>query len=85
MSRCGLNDTHPDAERVQTERLRRATPEERGALTVALTGTVIAASRAAIRRAHPEFDDRGIGLEFVRVHYGRDLAERVRAHLDALA
>jgi hypothetical protein len=38
-------------------------------------------ARDAIRRRHPDWTDREISLEFVRVHYGPELARRVRAYL----
>lgn len=38
-------------------------------------------SRRAIRTRHPDWSEQEVLLEFVAVHYGRELAERVRNHL----
>jgi hypothetical protein len=75
------SDTDPEAERVQIELLRRASPGRRITLALSLTETVIALARGALRRAQPGLDDRETGLRFVALHYGEDLAERVRADL----
>jgi hypothetical protein len=37
----------------------------------------------AIRRRHPDWDDRSVALEFVRVHYGDELVGKLRAYLAA--
>jgi hypothetical protein len=39
-------------------------------------------SRRAIRKRHPGWSERDLLLEFIAVHYGCELAERVRAHLE---
>jgi len=41
----------------------------------------MAMSRAAIRRRHPEWNEQEVSLEFVKAHYGRELAERLREYL----
>ncbi len=79
----GLSDTHPDAERVQIELLRRATPERRAALALALSQHVAQLTRKAIRRANPGASETEIDLKYVALQYGQDLADRVRAYLDA--
>jgi hypothetical protein len=76
------SDTHPDAERVQIELLRRATVGQRAEIAIALSQTVIELSRRAIRRAHPDASEQEVGLMFVALHYGQDLADRVRAYID---
>lgn len=81
--RTGLNDTSPDAERVQLELLRQATPERRAALALALSQHVAQLARAAIRRANPGASESEIDLQFVALQYGQELADRVRAHLEA--
>ncbi len=74
-------DTHPEAERVQLELLRRASAGKRLALARSLSTTAIQLSRRAIARAHPDADPRELKLLFVEYHYGKDLAEAVRARL----
>jgi hypothetical protein len=78
----GLSDTHPEAERVQIDLLRQATPERRAALALALSQHVAYLAREAIRRAHPGASETEIDLQYVALHYGQDLADRVRAYLD---
>ncbi len=79
----GLSDTHPDAERVQLELLRRATPERRAALALALSQQAAQLTRAAIRRANPGAGEIEIDLKYVALQYGQDLADRLRAYLEA--
>jgi hypothetical protein len=69
------------ARAVQLDLLRRAGPARRFALARSLSATTIALSRAAIHRRHPDWSDREVLMEFVRVHYGADLADRLRAYL----
>jgi len=74
-------DTSPEAYRVQIDLLRRASPARRFALMSSLTRFAVEASRRALRDLHPEEDERAIALRWVAVHYGKDLAARLRAHL----
>jgi hypothetical protein len=74
-------DTHPDAERVQIELLRRATIAQRFHLVRSLTATTRRLAWQAIREANPGASDQEVDLLFVRVHYGPDLADRLRAFL----
>lgn len=78
-----FSDTSPQAEKVLVELFRKATVAERIARTRSLTAEVIALSRRAIARANPELSATEIGLRFVELHYGRDLANALREHLDA--
>jgi hypothetical protein len=79
--RTQSEDTHPDAERVQIELLRKATPAQRAQLALSLSETTIKLARRAIRRANPDASEEEVGLIFVEVHYGKELADRVRAYL----
>lgn len=74
-------DTSPDAERVQIERLRAMTPAQRMAVSRAMTRRNIHLSLRAIRRAQPDASDDDVKVTFIAVHYGSDLAERVREEL----
>ncbi len=69
------------AREVQLELLRAATPARRLALARSLSTTTITLAREAIRRRHPQWGEREILLEFARVHYGPELASRVRDYL----
>ena len=74
-------DTHPDAEAVQIESLRRVSVSQRVALMRSMTRMAVSSSRRACRRAHPELTERELDLLFVELNYGSDLAERLRRRL----
>jgi hypothetical protein len=75
------NDTHPDAERVQIELLRKAGPRRRSIIASRLTNQSRWRARRGILRAHPDLNEADRRLLFIEVHYGRDLADRVRQAL----
>jgi hypothetical protein len=75
------DDTDPHAEQVLIEGLRRSSNAERGRSMVSLTDTVRWLSRRAIHRAHPDWNERQLALEFVRLNYGQELADRVGEYL----
>jgi hypothetical protein len=81
--RYGLSDTSPDVERVHLRLLREAGPVRRAAIALDLSAAAIEATRQGLRRRHPELSEEEIGLRFVALCYGQDLADRVRAYLDA--
>ena len=81
--RTQSRDTHPDAERVQIDLLRRATVATRIARVRSLTATTIAMSRRAVRRRHPELDERELDIAVVALHSGEELAQRLRRYLEA--
>ena len=76
-----LTDTDPEAARVQLELLRRASPARRLRLALSLSESVLSLSRAGIARRLPGASPREIGLEFVRLHYGEELADELRQYL----
>ena len=78
-----MNDTHPAAEQVQIELLRKATVEQRLRLLRSLTATSRQMAWQAIRRVNPQASDEEIAITFVAVHYGQDLADKLRAYLAA--
>ena len=78
-----LSDTHPDAERVQIELLRRKTPAERLAMARRLSDLVVRMSRQAIARRHPNWTPQQVNLAWMEMSYGRELAGQVRDRLDA--
>ncbi len=75
-----LSDTHPDAERVQIDLLRRLSPAEKVSQLRSLSALVIGLSRRAIARANPGLADREVDLLWVEYTYGKDLAGRLREH-----
>lgn len=76
-------DTDAEAERVQLELLRAASPAQRGGLALALTATAIGLSRRALERQSPEASEEEIGLRFLELNYGPELAADVAAFLAA--
>ncbi len=76
-----LSDTHPEIQRKQIELLRQAGPLRRSTLALTLTDDVIRLSRSAIQKQHPDWSEQEVKLFWVEVHYGKDLADRVRKYL----
>ncbi len=79
----GLSDTDPEAERVQLELLRAASPSRRLRLALSLSRTTMGLAHDGLGRGLPGASPEEVGLRFVALNYGRDLAEEVRAALDA--
>jgi hypothetical protein len=71
-------DTTPEAERVQVELLRAASPARRAHQAFSLSADVISAARRALVRARPLASAIDLDVQFVDVHYGPELAEGVR-------
>jgi hypothetical protein len=76
-----LTDTHPEAEAVRQDLLRRASAVEKFSLVRSLTATVVSLCKQGIRERHPEFDDRAVDLHFVEMNYGKELAEGLARRL----
>jgi hypothetical protein len=68
---------------MQVELMRRAGPRARAGLALRLSDETVALARRAIARSRPELDKTGRDLEFVRVHYGDELAARLARFLAA--
>jgi hypothetical protein len=77
-----LSDTHPDAEAVQFELLRRMTPSRKLEMVFKLTAAVVGFSRQGIRDRHPGLTDREVDLMFIEMNYGKELAEGVQRRFD---
>jgi hypothetical protein len=75
------SDTPPAVEAVQLDLLRRAGAARRAALALSLSRAAIRASRRAVARRHPELDEQGVLLRWAELHYGNELADRVRRYL----
>lgn len=74
-------DTHPDAHRVQTELLRKATPAQRYALCESLSRMTAQLSWCAIAQANPSLSENAINVRFIRLHHGAELADKLEAYL----
>ena len=79
----GLSDTDAETARVHLELFRQASPGRRLRLALSLSRTVISLSRDGIARRLPEASPEEVGLRFVALHYGADLANELRADLAA--
>ncbi len=79
----GLSDTDPEAERVQLQLLRAASPGRRLRLALALSRTTMGLARDAIARSLPGASPEEVGLRFVELNYGRELAADLRTALAA--
>ncbi len=77
-------DTHPAAERVQIELLRKATVAQRFRLVRSLSKTTMQLAWRAIERANPGANEDELMVKFVTIHHGPELGDRVRAHLAKL-
>lgn len=77
-----VKTTSPDADRVHVELLRAAGTAKRFQVCDRLTTSVIALAKQAIRRRNPGLSELEVGIRFVELHYGAELAQGVRAHLD---
>ena len=73
-----MNDTHPEAERVQIEIMRKMSVQRRAALASLLRNRTYALARRAIALARPELSPLEQKLLFIEVSYGKELAANVR-------
>ncbi|HEX6551608.1 MAG TPA: hypothetical protein VF026_02515 [Ktedonobacteraceae bacterium] len=71
-------DTSPEAERVQIELIRKASPAKLFGLVRSLSQSLILASRENIRQLHPDASKEELDLIFIEIYYGKELASRVR-------
>ena len=71
-------DTDPDTEAEMLRMLRNASVARRFALADALTSTVVSLSRRALAERRPGKSEREILLEWVGLHYGRELERELR-------
>ena len=69
------------ADWVQVELIRRQSVGQRVARMRSLSAEVIEMSRRAIRKLHPDWSEREVLLEWAAVHYGRELADKLRARM----
>jgi hypothetical protein len=74
-------DTSQEAEAVLIDLTRKKTPTQKIAQVRSLSRMAIQLSRRAIARARSIEDEGEIDLAFIELHYGAELAERVRTYL----
>lgn len=74
-------DTSPEAERVQIELIRKASPAKRFTIMEAWSQFLIEANKQGIRKNRPDLSEEEVGLIFVANNYGRALADHLREDL----
>jgi hypothetical protein len=74
-------DTEPDVYRRQIELLRGASPARRVALALSISQSVIDLARRGLRQSLGDTSTEDVGLRFVEIHYGHELARQVRDYL----
>jgi hypothetical protein len=79
---CQSSDTRPQAEKVQIELIRQLSVAQRISIVRSLSQMTMFLSRRAIQRANPLMSEREIDLAFVELHYGKDLAGRLRSYIE---
>lgn len=77
-----MNDTHPEAARIQLELLRAAGATKRAELALSLSQTVIGLSRRALRAQMPGASEQEVLLRWVEQNYGMALGHALRSHLE---
>ena len=75
-------DTSPTVAAAQLELLRRMGPGGRLRAGLRFSQSMIALSRAALRRRNPELDERALRLLWIGQTYGADLARKVERHME---
>lgn len=76
-----LSDTHPQVEKVMIELLRKATVAQRVARAFSMSAVVKELSMRAVAKANPEYTEQEVKLKWAELHYGKDLADRVREYI----
>lgn len=74
-------DTDTCAEQVQISLLREKSAAEKFALVRSMTSFAIQLSHRAILRANEGITEQEAKVLFIKLHYGRELAERVKPYL----
>jgi len=77
-----MSDTPPQIEAMQVALLKKAGFTRRAGRLLSLSRSVALLAMRAVRRANPGLSETEVQLRFVEVHYGKELAERLRAFLN---
>ena len=82
LGEMSLSDTHPSIASKQLELIRGLSLERKLELTSAFSWDLIQASRKLIADEHPKWSELDVKLHWAGIHYGPDLAGRVRRYLE---
>jgi hypothetical protein len=74
-------DTHIKAEQFQKSLLRNRSTASKFAQIRSLSKSIIQLSKRAIFRANEGFDEQEVNLVFIKLHYGQDLADKIKIML----
>ena len=77
-------DTSPAVSAAELELLRRMGPGGRLQAGLRFSRSMIALSRAALRRRNPGLDEHALRLLWIEQTYGAELARKVERHMDAI-
>ncbi|MCH8127953.1 hypothetical protein IIC38_18685 [candidate division KSB1 bacterium] len=80
--RTQSSDTHPEVERILIDLTRKVTVAEKFSQVRELSNMAMQLSRRAIARANPGLSENEVDLLFVKYHYGDDVANRLKNHLE---
>jgi len=80
-----LSDTNPKIEEIQISLIRKSSVAKRILLLRSLSQTAIQLSRRAITRANPDLSEQEQEHKIVELHYGKELAERLRRYSNTKA
>ena len=74
------SDTSTEAEEVQLELIRGMAGAERALKAIRMTTRIIRECKAAIARNSPALTPREIGIVFIELNYGKELADAVNRY-----
>ena len=75
-------DTNEQSEKVLISILKKESASKKLSQVFSLSRMAIQLSKRAIRRANPSLNSNEINLLFIELHYGKDLANKVKQYLD---
>jgi len=76
-----LTDTHPEAEKVQLDLIRRMSVTQRISLMRSFSTMLVRCSRQTLADTHPEWSRQEVNLQWMAQQYDQSLAEEVRNYL----
>lgn len=79
-----LNDTNPITDHLLIEMFKELTIKQRLSKTLSFSSSIINLSKRAISRANPDKSKAELDLIFVKLHYGNELAEKLKLFLQNL-
>ncbi|MEO6694390.1 MAG: hypothetical protein ABIY50_04675 [Ignavibacteria bacterium] len=79
--RLQSSDTNPKAETLLIEMIRELNTSQRISKALSLSSSIINLSKRAIERANPNKDKSELDLLFVKLHYGNELADKLKLFL----